>query len=246
VPHGGEDRHRRPAAALTPAAIDSLIGERLAALNIATWTIDREKDEQTVVRYRGRDPAGYAMDRWFNLSRSEAEDLDEAGRCIGRRLAQQTRVAERVRLEPPVETGTAMTMANLLVNGPLLRRLRLDHGDTAQGVLREAVLHLLQGRGVRMERHPRPYGIVLNSNRLDHREVVSTGVEWKGSALVLNKVSFPQQMLDGMTGRPVRDVLDHELLEGLAVRRASSEESAEHGATTVIETEGPWTWADEV
>ena len=146
----------------------------------------------------------------------------------------------------PVTPGPTMPLGHLLVNAPLAWRLRRDHGNGAINALRSSLLTLLEGRGAKLAKNPRPYGLVLNANRLDHRETIATGVEWKGRALVVNGMSLPQQVLAGIEGRPLTDVVDHDLLRGLLVRRAFTDISAGYGMTTVIEADGEWMPADGI
>lgn len=246
MPNAGTDGHRG-AADILNEVIAGIACARLADLGATvTGVRDRTDRRCVVVDYIGRDAAGHAQARTVHIPDIEGADTEDIVLLVEARLAPQRRAAERAAGTPPVEPGPMMPLSHLLINPPLARRLRMDHGDHAARSLREAVLNLLEGRGAKLGRYPRPYGLVLNANRLDHRETLAPGVEWKGRTLVISQTALPQQVLDSLVGRSVDDVVEHHLLEGMTITRAYADLSGVNGSTTVLDVDGEWIRADRV
>lgn len=166
---------------------------------------------------------------------------------IDTKMAPHERSAERVRMHPPVNPGPEMPLGHLSVYAPFARRLSLDHGEDAQAALRETLLILLKAKGRRLTKHPRPYGMVLDANRIDHREALAEGVLLQGRSIVMHGIILPQQMLVGVIGCPITRVISHPLLDaGMIIVKAHSEKSSERhrNGVTVLETQGRWISGD--
>lgn len=170
-------------------------------------------------------------------------------RSIESKMTPQARSALRVDFHAPVHPGPAMQLGHLRVFTSFARRLRMDHADGAQDALRHALRIFREGAGKKLRKYPRPYGLAMDANRVDHREDLAEGVHLKGRHVILHSMILPDQLLGGIIGQPVTRIVQHPLLDdGMTITRAYSEKSSARngGGVTVLDLQGEYVPGDRI